>query len=433
MIWNETIECISREELRKLQSTRLKETVKRVYENTPFYRKKMDEMGVTPADINTIDDIVKLPFTTKIDLRDNYPFGLNAVPMSEIVRIHASSGTTGNPTVVGYTKKDLQVWSECVSRCFTAYGADKSDIFQISYGYGLFTGGLGAHDGATNIGASVIPMSSGNTEKQVKIMHDFGSTVLCCTPSYALFIADYIKDSGIPREEFKLRIGVFGAEPWTENMRREIEDKLGIKAYDIYGLSEIAGPGVGYECEYQKGTHLCEDHYFPEIVDPVTLQPKGDGEEGELVFTHLTKEGMPLLRYRTKDLTRLHHDTCECGRTVVRMDRILGRSDDMLIIRGVNVFPSQIEGVILELPEFEPHYMIYVDRVNNTDQIELHVEIRPEAYSDNMSAMVGLNKKITHRLNSVLGINVKVKIVEPRSLERSMGKAKRVEDRRKLK
>jgi phenylacetate-CoA ligase len=432
MIWNETIECMSREELRQLQGIRLKETVTRVYNNTPFYRKKMDEMGVTPNDINSIDDIVKLPFTTKTDLRDNYPFGLNAVPMSEIVRIHASSGTTGNPTVVGYTRKDLSAWTECLSRCMTAYGAEKSDIFQISYGYGLFTGGLGVHYGAENIGASVIPMSSGNTEKQIKLMHDFGSTCLCCTPSYALFIADYIKDSGIDRKDFKLKIGVFGAEPWTENMRKEIEEKLGIKAYDIYGLSEIAGPGVGYECEHQNGTHLCEDHYFPEIIDSVTGKQKPHGEQGELVFTHLTKEGMPLLRYRTKDLTHLNYETCQCGRTLVRMGRILGRSDDMLIIRGVNVFPSQIESVILELPEFEPHYMIYVDRVNNTDQIELHVEARPESYSDNMSAMVELNKKISHRLNSVLGISVKVKIVEPRSLERSQGKAKRVIDNRKL-
>jgi phenylacetate-CoA ligase len=433
MIWNETIECMSREELRQLQGIRLKETVTKVYNNVPFYRKKMDEMGVTPNDINSIDDIVKLPFTTKTDLRDNYPFGMNAVPMSEIVRIHASSGTTGNPTVVGYTRKDLHAWTECLSRAFTAFGADNKDVFQVSYGYGLFTGGLGAHYGAENIGASVIPMSSGNTEKQIKIMHDFGASVLCCTPSYALFIADYIKDSGIPREEFKLKIGAFGAEPWTENMRQEIEAKLGIKAYDIYGLSEIAGPGVGYECEMQKGTHLCEDHYYPEIIDTVTGKQQVAGVEGELVFTHLTKEGMPLLRYRTKDLTKLDYGTCPCGRTHVRMDRILGRSDDMLIIRGVNVFPSQIESVILELPEFEPHYMIFVDRVNNTDTIELHVEVKHEFYSDNMSAMVDLGKKITQRLNSVIGLGVKVKIVEPRSLERSVGKAKRVIDNRKLK
>lgn len=292
MIWNESIECMDRESLRKIQGIRLKKTVERVYHDTPFYRRKMQELGITPDDINSIDDIVKLPFTTKYDLRDNYPFGLCAVPMSQIVRIHASSGTTGKPTVVGYTRKDLSVWSECLSRAFTAYGAGSSDIFQISYGYGLFTGGLGAHAGAENIGASVIPMSSGNTEKQITLMHDFGSTVLCCTPSYALYLADAIKDSGFPREEFKLKFGAFGAEPWTENMRRDIEAKLGIKAYDIYGLSEIAGPGVGYECECQHGTHLNEDHYFPEIVDPNTLEPVAPGETGELVFTHLTKEGI---------------------------------------------------------------------------------------------------------------------------------------------
>ncbi|MFA6873553.1 MAG: phenylacetate--CoA ligase, partial [Bacteroidaceae bacterium] len=319
MIWNETMECMERETMRNIQSARLKKMVEYVYHNTPFYRKKMQEMGITLDDINSIDDIVKLPFTTKIDLRDNYPFGLCAVPMSQINRIHASSGTTGKPTVVAYTRKDLKVWTECITRCFQAYGADHNDIFQISYGYGLFTGGLGAHQGAENLGASVIPMSSGNTSKQIQLMHDFGATMLCCTPSYALFLAEAIKESGIPREDFKLKRAAFGAEPWTENMRKELEEKLGIKAYDIYGLSEVAGPGVGFECECQNGTHLNEDHYFPEIVDPNTLQPVAPGETGELVFTHLTKEGMPLLRYRTKDLTSLHYETCKCGRTLVRM------------------------------------------------------------------------------------------------------------------
>ena len=313
--------------------------------------------------------------------------------MSQIVRIHASSGTTGKPTVVGYTRKDLSTWAECISRAFTAYGAGRSDIFQVSYGYGLFTGGLGAHAGAENIGASVIPMSSGNTEKQITLMHDFGSTVLCCTPSYALYLADAIKDSGLPREEFRLKVGAFGAEPWTENMRHEIEEKLGIKAYDIYGLSEIAGPGVGYECECQ---------------------------------------GMPLLRYRTRDLTALHHDKCSCGRTLVRMDRILGRSDDMLIIRGVNVFPTQIESVILEMEEFEPHYLLIVGRENNTDTMELQVEVRPEFYSDEINKMLALKKKLGGRLQSVLGLGVNVKLVEPRSIERSVGKAKRVIDNRKI-
>lgn len=432
MVWNENIECMDRDTLRKIQDIRLKKMVDYVYHNTPFYRKKMQEMNLTPDDIRGIDDITKLPFTTKLDLRDNYPFGLCAVPMSQIVRIHASSGTTGRPTVVLYTRKDLSVWAECISRAFTAYGASKKDIFQISYGYGLFTGGLGAHQGAENIGASVIPMSSGNTTKQIQLMHDFGTTVLCCTPSFSLFLAEAIKESGLPRDEFKLKIGAFGAEPWTENMRHEIEQSLGIKSYDIYGLSEIAGPGVGFECECQNGTHLNEDHYYPEIIDPNTLEPVEPGKTGELVFTHLTKEGMPLLRYRTRDLTALHYDKCDCGRTLVRMDRILGRSDDMLIIRGVNVFPTQIESVILEMKEFEPHFLLTVGRENNTDTMELKVEVREECYSDEINVMTALKKKLVDRLRSVLGLGVSVKLVEPRSIERSVGKAKRVIDNRKL-
>lgn len=433
MIWNESAECMSRENLKALQGKRLREVVEHVYNNTPFYRKKMDDLGVKPEDINSIDDIVKLPFTTKTDLRDNYPFGLCAVPMKEIVRIHASSGTTGKPTVVGYTRNDLDNWTECVTRAFASYGASKDDMFHVSYGYGLFTGGMGAHYGAENLGASVIPMSSGNTDKQILLMHDFGSSVLCCTPSYALFIADKLKESGIDRNELKLRVGVFGAEPWTEEMRSEIEEKLGIKAYDIYGLSEIAGPGVGYECEYQKGTHLNEDHYYPEIVDPVTFEQLGEGKQGELVFTHLTKEGMPLLRYRTKDLTALHYDKCDCGRTFVRMERILGRSDDMLIIRGVNVFPSQIESVILGMEEFAPQYKIFVDRVNNLDQMEVWVEVREEFFTDELEKMLALKKKLSAAIHSVLGIAVPIKLVEPMSIERSEGKAKRVFDNRKLK
>lgn len=432
MIWNETIECMDRDEMRKLQSIRLKRVVERVYHNTPFYRKKMQEMGVTPDDIETIDDIVKLPFTVKQDLRDNYPFDLMATPMSEIVRLHASSGTTGKPIVVGYTRKDLSIWSEVVSRCLNAVGVSKNDMVQVAYGYGLFTGGLGLHGGVENIGGTVIPMSSGNTQKQIQLMHDFGSKVLACTPSYALFLGETIKDSGIPREEFQLKTGIFGAEPWTENMRKEIEESLGIKAYDIYGLTEIIGPGVGGECECQNGTHLWEDHFFPEIVDPVTLQPVEEGQQGELVFTTISKEGMPMIRYRTRDLTSLNYQKCTCGRTAVRMARILGRSDDMLIIRGVNVFPSQVESVILELPEFEPHYLITVDRVNNTDTMEIQVEVRTEFYSDEMNKMISLKKKITDRMQSVIGLQPNVKLVEPRSIERSMGKAKRVIDNRKL-
>ncbi|MDR1724085.1 MAG: phenylacetate--CoA ligase [Tannerella sp.] len=432
MIWNETMECMSRDEMRKLQTIRLKRVVERVYHNTPFYRKKMQELGITPDDIRSIEDIVKLPFTVKTDLRDNYPFGLMASPMSEIVRLHASSGTTGKPIVVGYTRNDLGVWSEGVARCLIAYGLTKNDIVQVSYGYGLFTGGLGAHDGTEKIGGTVIPMSSGNTQKQIQLMHDFGANALACTPSYALFLAEAIRESGIPIEEFKLRIGAFGAEPWTENMRRELEEKLRIKAYDIYGLTEISGPGVGGECECQDGTHLWEDHFYPEIVDPVTLEPVEPGKQGELVFTTLTKDGMPMIRYRTRDLTHLNYEKCRCGRTAVRMGRILGRSDDMLIIRGVNVFPSQVESVILELPEFEPHYFITVDRVDNTDTFQIDVELRPEYYSDEINKVVALRNKVTQRLQSVIGISPDVKIVEPRSIERSQGKAKHVLDKRIL-
>lgn len=432
MIWNETMECMSRKDLRKLQSLRLKNVVERVYHNCEPYRRRMQEAGVTPSDIETIDDIVKLPFTSKKDLRDYYPFGLLSSPMSEIVRLQASSGTTGKPIVVGYTRNDLNIWGEVGARCFTAYGLGRNDVVQVSYGYGLFTGGLGAHGAVETIGGTVIPMSSGNTEKQIMLMHDFGAVGLACTPSYALYLADAMKDSGIPREEFKLRTGAFGAEPWTEQMRRELEEKLGIKAYDIYGLTEIIGPGVGHECEFQNGTHLCEDHFFPEIIHPETGEPVAPGEPGELVFTTLTKDGMPLIRFRTRDLTHLNYEKCACGRTSVRMGRILGRSDDMLIIRGVNVFPSQVESVICEMPEFEPHYMLIIDRVNNLDTFEVQVEVNEAHYSDEMSKMLDLKKHIGHRLQSVLGIAPDIRLVEPRSLERSQGKAKRVIDKRKF-
>lgn len=432
MIWNETTECMDRDRLREIQSQRLKAMAEYVYHNTPFYRKRFQEMGLLPDDIHNIDDIVKLPFTEKTDLRDHYPFGFAAVPMSQIVRIHASSGTTGKPVVALYTRKDLNTWTESLSRAFTAYGGGREDIFQISYGYGLFTGGLGAHAGATNIGASVIPISSGNTKKQITLMHDFGATALCCTPSYAMYLGEALKESSWSKDDFKLRIGIFGAEPWTENMRRKLEDTLGIKAYDIYGLSEIAGPGVGYECECQCGTHLNEDYYYPEVVDPQTGDPLPDGAVGELCFTHLTKEGMPLLRYRTHDLTALHHERCACGRTLVRMERILGRSDDMLIIRGVNVFPSQIEAVILTLKEFEPHFMLTVGRENNTDTVELKVEVKEEFFCDEMAQMVRMQKKLEDELRSVIGLGFKVRLVEPKSIERSEGKVRRVIDNRLL-
>ncbi|GHT83897.1 phenylacetate-coenzyme A ligase [Bacteroidia bacterium] len=432
MIWNETMECMPREDMRKLQGIRLKKTVEKVYHNCEPYRKRMQEKGVTPADIQSIDDIVKLPFTSKKDLRDYYPYGLLSSPISEIVRVQASSGTTGKPIVVGYTRNDLNVWGEVGARCFTAYGLGKSDIVQVSYGYGLFTGGLGAHSAGETVGATVIPMSSGNTEKQIMLMHDLGAVGLACTPSYALFLADALRDSKLPREEFKLKIGAFGAEPWTEGMRKDLEEKLGIKAYDIYGLTEIIGPGVGHECQFQNGTHLCEDHFFPEIVNPETGEPVPPGEMGELVFSTITKDGMPLLRFRTRDLTNLNYEKCECGRTSVRMGRILGRCDDMLIIRGVNVFPSQVESVICELPQLEPHYLLVVDRINNLDTFEVQVEVKEEFYSDEVNKMLYIRKQIGHRLQSVLGISPDVRLVEPRSIERSQGKAKRVIDKRKF-
>lgn len=434
MYYNEKIETMGRESLRKLQGERLANIVKHTYENVEFYRKRMDEAGVKPSDIRSIDDISKLPFMQKQDLRDYYPFGTFAAPMKDIVRFHASSGTTGKPIVAGYTQKDLDNWSEGVARCLTAYGATKEDIIQVSYGYGLFTGGLGAHDGATRIGATVLPTSSGNTSKQIMLMKDLGSTILCCTPSYALFLAESIEnDPETTLKDIKLRFGVFGAEPWTENMRKELETKLGIKAYDIYGLTEVSGPGVGGECEYQDGTHLWEDLFYPEIIDPQTLQPVEPGQQGELVFTTLTKEGMPVIRYRTRDLTHLNYEKCRCGRTMVRMGRIVGRSDDMLIIRGVNVFPSQIESVILEIPEFTGQYFVTVDRINNVDTFQVDVELRPEYYGDDMGRMLRLKDRLVGRLVSVLGIRPEIRIVEPNSITRSQGKAKHVLDKRLLK
>ncbi len=432
MIWNQPKECMSSADKRRMQGERLRKLVERVYHSVPFYRNKMQQMDVAPRDIRSIDDITRLPFTTKQDLRDNYPYDLFAVPMSEIVRLHASSGTTGKPTVVGYTRGDLAVWSEMTARALTAFGADRNDIVSVGYGYGLFTGGLGLHYGVEHMGGTVIPTSSGNTAKHISLMHDFGATALACTPSYALYLADALRDCGMPREEFALRIGIFGAEPWTENMRREIESKLGIDAYNIYGLSEIMGPGVSYECGFKNGSHIGDDHFFPEIVSPDTLEPLPVGEQGELVFTTLTKEGIPLLRYRTKDLCSLDDTPCECGRTAVRMSRIVGRSDDMLIIRGVNLFPSQVESVILEIEELEPHYLLVVDRVNNLDTLQIQVEVRDGFYSDEINRMVELKRKIAARLQSVLGLAADIRLVEPGTIARSEGKAKRVIDNRKL-
>ena len=424
---------MSRDEMHSLQSKRLQKLVTYVYHNVPFYRHKMQQMDVAPEDIKSIDDIVKLPFTTKQDLRDNYPYGLQAAPASEIVRVHASSGTTGNPTIVGYTRKDLAVWSEVMARSLTAYGVTRDDTFSVSYGYGLFTGGLGAHYGVENLGATVIPTSTGNTEKHIRLIRDLNISGIACTPSYALYLAESLEKMGLKRDDIGLRIGAFGAEPWTENMRHEIEERLGLKAYNLYGLSEIMGPGVSYECSEQNGSHINEDHFYPEIINPETGEQLPYGEQGELVFTTLTKEGMPLLRYRTKDLCTLMADECACGRTSVRMGRIVGRSDDMLIIRGINVFPSQVESVILEMQEFEPQYMLVVDRVKNLDTLQVQVEVRRDFFSDDIGRMLNMKKHLADRLKSVLSISADVKLMEPGSIERSQGKGKHVIDKRILK
>jgi len=422
---------MSSQDMRALQSERLIKLVNHVYTNVPFYRKRMDETGVKPSDIQSIDDIVKLPFTYKTDLRDHYPFNLFAVPMKDIVRVHASSGTTGKPTTVGYTKNDIENWREVLARCLTMAGISDEDVMQVSYGYGLFTGGLGVHYGAETVGCAVIPISGGNTRRQLQLMSDFGSTVLACTPSYALHLADALAENGYSLDDMKLKIGVFGAEPWTENMRLELEKKWGIKAYDIYGLSEIMGPGVANDCSTHTGLHVQEDHFFPEIVHPDTKLPMADGEEGELVFTTLTKEGIPLLRYNTRDLSTLNRKKCECGRTTVRMKKITGRSDDMLIIRGVNLFPSQIEHVLLEMGETSAHYMLYVDRNNNLDTLELKVELDETRMVETIRDLQMLSRKIEHALNSAIGLSVKVTLVEPKTIARSEGKAVRVVDNRK--
>ena len=432
-MWQENIETMPREELRKLQSERLVWQVKRMYENVELFRKRMDEKGLTPDDIKSVDDLSKLPFSYKQDLRDYYPYGLFAVPMDQIVRVHASSGTTGKKIVVGYTKNDLEAWNNCVARMLTAIGVGKDDFVQISYGYGLFTGGLGAHGGSEKVGATTIPISSGNTHNQIQTMVDFGATVLCCTPSYAMYLGETIKEEGLT-DKLKLKCGVFGAEPWTEDMRTAIENSLNIKAYDIYGLSEIMGPGVACECKEQAGMHVWEDMFIPEIVDPDTGEQLPYGEQGELVFTTLTKEGFPLIRYRTHDICTLIDEPCKCGRTHIRMKKPTGRSDDMLIIRGVNVFPSQIEEVLLNIGEgITPNYQIIVDRVNNNDTFDINVEMSEALFADDVRSIETLEKGITVKIREVLGIGAKVHLVNPKSIERSEGKAKRVIDRRKLK
>lgn len=430
--WNPTYECMPREEMNRVQADRLANTVKRVYHNVPFYRDKMQKAGIEPGDIKSVEDLKRLPFTYKQDLRDNYPYGLFAVPLSEIVRIHASSGTTGKQTVVGYTRRDIDTWAEVMARTLVSAGGSKNSVIQVAYGYGLFTGGLGAHYGAERIGASVIPISGGNTKRQLQIMKDFGTTLLACTPSYALYMAEEMEELGINKEELKLRSGVFGAEPWSNSMRDEIEKRLNILAIDIYGLSEIIGPGVASECPRKCGLHITEDHFIPEIIDPETEEVLPPGSKGELVFTTVTKEGLPLIRYRTRDVSSLDYEKCGCGRTEVRMSKVTGRTDDMLIIRGVNVFPTQIESVLLELGETAPHYQLIVDRVENLDNLEVLVEMTQGMFSDEVKKLEDVERKIRKEIEATLGINAKVRLVEPKTIERSEGKAKRVIDRRRL-
>ncbi len=432
MIWDEHYECMSRDELERCQSSRLKQLVEYVYDNVSFYRKKMMQIGVEPGDICSIDDLGKLPFTTKQDLRDYYPYGMLAVPMQQIIRVHASSGTTGKKTVVSYTKRDVAIWSEVMARTLYGAGVSKDDIVQVAYGYGLFTGGLGVHYGCEKVGAAVVPISGGNTKQQIQIMKDFKTTVLACTPSYALYLAEAIEEYGFKRSDLNLKAGIFGAEPWTEEMRLEIEERLEIKAFDIYGLSEIIGPGVSFECDSKNGLHINEDHFLPEVIDPKTLQPLTRGQKGELVFTTLTKEAMPILRYRTRDLTVLDDMKCECGRTSVRMQKCIGRTDDMLIIRGVNIFPSQIERALLEMDETKPHYQLKIERINNLDILEVWVEVDESYFENDIDRKNILHNKIRHNIESMLGISIKVKLVEPKTIQRSEGKAKRVLDLRNI-
>jgi phenylacetate-CoA ligase len=431
MLWNDEFETLPREAMESLQLKRLQQTLQRVFATVPYYRESFRKAGVTPDSVKSLDDLRRLPFTLKQDMRDNYPYGLFAVPLDQIVRIHASSGTTGKPTVVGYTRRDIDTWSELMARSFVAAGAHRGDVIHNAYGYGLFTGGLGAHYGAEKLGASVIPMSGGNTKRQIMIMQDFGSTVLTCTPSYSLYLAEAAAEEGIDFKKLKLRVGIFGAEPWSESIRCEIEEKLGIKAIDIYGLSEILGPGVAIECiEAQSGLHIWEDHFIPEIINPDTGEVLPLGERGELVLTTITKEGIPMIRYRTRDITRLIPEACICGRTHVRLERMSGRSDDMLIIRGVNVFPSQIESVLVGIDGVEPHYQLIIDRDENLDTLEVQVEVNEQTFSDEIKVLQDLSGRIRKEIKDLLGITCKVRLVEPKTIARSEGKAKRVIDNR---
>lgn len=433
MIFDIEFETLPREALEAIQLRRLKDTVERVYATVPFYKKRFEEAGITPADIKTIKDMSKIPFLTKYDLRDNYPFGLFAVPMDNVVRIHASSGTTGKPTVVGYTKRDIDTWANLMARALAAGGGTRGDIIHNAYGYGLFTGGLGVHYGAEKLGASVIPVSGGNTKRQITIMKDFKPTIITATPSYLLHLAEVAEEMGISFKDLSFKCGILGAEPWSESMRAEIESKLNLKAIDIYGLSEVMGPGVAIECrEAQKGLHIFEDHFIPEIINPETGEVLPYGELGELVFTSITKEAFPVLRYRTRDITSLNPEPCICGRTHIRMNRVSGRTDDMLIIRGVNVFPSQIESVLVKIDEVEPHYQLIVDRVGTLDNLTVNVEISERLFSDEVKSLQGLEKKIAHDIKETLGVSATIKLVEPKSIQRSEGKAVRVIDNRKI-
>lgn len=432
-MFNREIEAMPINKMKELQLERLKWSIRHAYDNVAFYREQFEAAGFHPDQFKSLDDMKRIPFLTKQDMRDCYPYGLFAVPQDKIVRVHASSGTTGNATVVGYTRNDVDVFAEVVARSLVCYGASPKDVVQVAYGYGLFTGGLGLHYGSEKLGALTVPMSGGNTARQLMLMKDFGSTVFCCTPSYALNVADFI-EKNMPDffEKSKLRIGVFGAEPWTDAMRVEIENRLKINAYDIYGLSEVIGPGVGAECSAKSGLHICEDHFYVEIIDPDTGEILPEGEEGEIVYTSLTKEAFPTIRYRSRDITKLYHDGCACGRTLIKMQRVTGRSDDMLIIRGVNVFPSQIETVLIGVDGTEPHYQIVVDRKGSMDDIEVMVEVNEKIFSDEIKVMNRLSKEIADRFKSSLGISAKITLVEPNAIPRSEGKAVRVLDKRKI-
>ncbi len=421
---------VNRKSLERVQLQRLRETLERVYQRVPFYKRSFDEHGVKPSDLESLADLAKFPCTNKNDLRDHYPFGLFACPRTEVVRVHASSGTTGKPTVVGYTADDIGIWSEVMVRTFQCIGIQAGDVVQNAYGYGLFTGGLGAHYGLERLGCTVIPMSGGNTERQLMVMRDFGVSAICCTPSYFLHLAEQAEAAGVPIQETKLRKGVFGAEPWSNSMRKRIEESTGISAFDIYGLSEVIGPGVASECEAKNGLHIFEDHFYPEVIDPDTGDALPPGEQGELVFTMITKQALPLVRYRTRDITALHYAQCACGRTLVRMDRISHRTDDMLIIRGVNLYPSQIESILLEVEGTEPHYQLIVTRAGTLDDLEVKVEVTPQVFSDEVRHLEALRDKLQEKIKSLIGLSAKVTFVEPGSIERSMGKAKRVLDLR---